>query len=477
MAGDRTLLDGSNEKYGEIEMKRADLVVENARVVTPIGIFEGGIAVEGGRICAVAKDPLLPPADSVIDAGKKILMPGAVDAHTHVYLPGFIKETFKTGTMAAAVGGTTTIIEMPSTDTNTVKNFEERRKIAEGEAIVDFALHSGEIQEERDTLEISGLVRAGTTGFKITMGGGSTAARHDGIILESFMEIGKTGSIAIVHAENHQLYEHFRRKIAQEGRNDPSAYSDSRPNIVEAEAISRAILFARFAGNRLHIAHMTTKEGVELVRDAKDRGQPVTSEVTPQALLLNKNDYLRYKHYIVYNPPARDEEDNLSLWNAINEKIVDCIVTDHCAYTKEEKDVGIKNILETPPGIPGLETKLTLMLSEGVNKGRISLMKLVELCCESPAKIFGIFPRKGAIQVGSDADFLLVDIEKEDKISVDKLRSVGEFTPFEGWRTKGWPVLTVVRGEVVAEDGEVVGKPGYGKFIPSSLASREINEE
>jgi len=299
------------------------------------------------------------------------------------------------------------------------------------------------------------------------MGGGSSAVKNDGIMFESFKRISEAKSVAIVHAENHQLYEFLKNKAVQKGENDPIAYSLSRPNIVEAEAISRAILFAKFGGNRLHVAHMTTKEGVELVRNAKDNWQPVTAEVTPQALLLNKKNYEKCKHYLIMNPPVREKEDNLALWKALNDGTVDCIVTDHCAYSKEEKNVGLKNIWDTPPGIPGLETIIGLLISEGVNKNRIELQRLVQLCCENPARIFGLYPRKGVIRVGSDADFMIIDLKKEEVIQADKLQCIGESTPFEGRQIKGKPILTIVRGQTVADNGNIVGKPGYGKFIPS----------
>lgn len=454
-------------------MKSVDLIIKDARIVTAKDIYTGGIAVDEGKIVSISKDPLLPSADSTIDAGGRAVLPGAIDAHVHVHIPGWLRETFETGTKAAAVGGVTTIIEMPSLDeflTTTVENFEKKKFIGEKEALVDFALRAGEIQEEKDFLEITDLVRAGAAGFKITMGGGSTAIKNDGIMLESFKRIGEAKSVAVVHAENHQLYEFLRKKNLQKGENDPLAYSISRPNIVEAEAISRAILFAKFTGNRLHVAHITTKEGAELVRSAKDNRQFITAEVTPQALLLNKKDYEKYKHYIIMNPPVREKEDNLTLWNSLCDGTIDCIVTDHCAYTKEEKDVGLKNIWNTPPGIPGLETLITLLISEGINKNRIELQKLVQLCCENPAKIFGLYPRKGVIQVNSDADFMIIDLKKKDVIRADKFQCIGEFTPFEGWRIKGKPVLTIVRGQIISDNGNIVGEPGYGKFIPCTPA-------
>lgn len=451
-------------------MSVVDTVIVNAKVATSVGVLRAGLAIDKGKIVAVAKDVNLPRADVKIDVKGKIIMPGAIDAHTHVFIPDLLHETFKSGTKAAAVGGVTTIIEMPSLGewlTTTVENLQRKRRVGEREALVDFALYGGEIQEEKDVLAIADLVNEGVVGFKITMGG-ETAVRNDGIMFDALQRIAEAQSIATVHAENNQLLSYFKRKMISKGRTRFGAYSDSRPNIVEAEAISRAIIYSKEAGNKLHIAHMSTKEGVQLVKRAKDKGLKVTSETCPHYLLFTREDYAKYGPYIIVNPPVRSKEDVLSLWRALTDGTIDNIVTDHCAYYKKEKDIGWNDALDTPPGIPGLETMIPIMLSEGVNKERISLESLIRLTSENPAKIFGLYPRKGAIQVGSDADLIVVDLKKEDTISVERLQCIADFTPFDGWKVKGWPIMTLVRGTVVAREGEVIGKPGFGQFVPST---------
>jgi dihydropyrimidinase/allantoinase len=196
-------------------------------------------------------------------------------------------------------------------------------------------------------------------------------------------------------------------------------------------------------------------------------GLKVTAETCPHYLIFSREDYAKYKHYIIINPPIRTEEDKEALWDGLTKGFIDNVATDHCAYYKSEKDKGLMSLWETPPGIPGLETMLALLLSEGVNKGRISLETLVKITSENPAKNFGLYPRKGSLQIGSDADFVIVDFKKEWTITKDLLKSAGDFTPFEGWKVKGKPIITIVRGEIVAEEGEVLAKEGYGKFIPS----------
>jgi len=447
-----------------------DTIIKNGKIATTRGVYKAGIAIDDGKIVAVAKEPNLPKANSILDISGNFVIPGPIDTHVHIYDPEFIKETFETGTQAAAVGGVTTVLEMPTVGeqaTTTVAGFRWKKKIGEKEAVVDFGLYGGEIMEEKDTLEIADLVREGVVGFKVTFGGGPTAAKNDGIIIDSFQRIAKTGSLASVHAENQQLFFYFKDKVIAEGCKDPVAHSKSRPNIVEAEAILRAALLSRWAGNRVHIAHMSTKEGVELVREAKERGQRITAEVCPHHLLLTKKDYTKFGPYIAINPPVRSKEDVAALWVGLADGTVDALATDHCAFSKNEKDIGWSDIWKTPPGIPNLETGVTLILSEGVNKGRITLERFVGVTSENPARIFGLYPRKGAIEVGSDADLTVVDLKRKHTITADQLRSAGDFTPFDGWKVKGKPILTMVRGAIVAQEGEVVAKPGHGCFIPA----------
>ncbi|MGQ4915745.1 MAG: dihydroorotase [Candidatus Asgardarchaeia archaeon] len=447
-----------------------DLVIKNGKLLIDGEVTSGGIAVENGKIVSIAKDVNLPNADNVIDAKENLILPGVIDGHVHVLIPPYLKENFETGTRAAAVGGVTTIVEMPSLFeyiTTKLENLKWKIDLGEKESYVDFALYGGEIQTDEDLLDIPKLIEHGVVGFKITMGG-ETAYKHEGIFYDALRRIASGNSLATVHAENNQLLDFFYKEVeARMKRGEYVTYSDSRPNVVEAEAISRAILYSSFTGTRLHIAHMSTKEGVELVRHAQQQELPVTAEATVHHLMFTVEDYEKYKHYIITNPPARTKDDQLALWEGLREGVITNIVTDHCAFTKEEKDQGKDNFLKTPAGVHGLETEVRLILSEGVSKGRITLDTFVKVMAENPAKLFGLYPRKGVIAVGSDADVIIVDIDKEEKITADILQSVGDYTPYEGWIVKGVPLMTIVRGTVVAEGWEVVGKKGYGTYIPS----------
>jgi allantoinase len=425
-----------------------DSVLINGRILTNGFLCKAGIAIDDGKIVAIANDINLPKADSTININGKIALPGLIDPHVHINRK-WAAESFETGTRAAAVGGITTILDMPTVNsqrdvlpTTTVEGLRWKKELGEKQAIIDFGLYGGEIQKWENTCAIENLVSEGVVGFKITFGG-SGESIDDGVVMEAFRKIAKAEVVVSIHAENQMLIQYFRGRLVSEGRKDPIAHSKSRPNLVEAEAISRGILYSQEAGNMLHIAHMSTREGVKLVENAKLRGLKITAETCPHYLFLTKEDYARYGPRIVINPPIRSKEDAAALWRGLSSGI----------------------IWETPAGVPGLETSASLMLSEGVNKGRISLERYVQISSENPAKIFGLYPRKGAIQLGSDADITVIDLRKEKTIRASQMKGASDFTPFEGWRVKGGSVMTIVRGIVVAQDGEVYGKPGYGQFI------------
>jgi len=450
-------------------MQLVDLVLKNGKIATSSGIFEAGIAIDGEKIVAIAKDDALPKADLTIDMKHNVALPGIIDSHVHVCTPEGIRETFETGTKAAAAGGVTTIIEMPSLWsrlTTTMKNLQWKKQTGEKQAFVDFALYGGEIQDEKDLNEIEDLIKAGVVGFKITMGG-RTAIKDDATLMKALQKISKMDSTASFHAENNSLLKYFKTKLMDEGRNDLEAHADSRPPLIEVEAISRAILYSKISDSKIHICHLTTKEGVKLVERAKRKGIKITSETCPHFLFFTREDYSQYGPSIITNPPLRSKHDVEALWNGLAKGTVDIIVTDHCAYSKKEKEIGWTDVWKTPVGIPGLETLVCLLLSEGVNKKRITLERFVQISSETPAKIFGLYPKKGTIRVGSDADITIIDLKKENVISGDKLQCVADYTPFEGWKVRGWPILSLVRGKIVMENGEIKGRSGFGKFIPS----------
>lgn len=393
------------------------------------------------------------------------MIPGALDAHVHIYSPGWLEEDFRSGTRAAAAGGVTTVFDMPSVAphaTNNVTSFLEKRRAAERNATVNFALYGGEVQNEDDAAQIGALATAGVIGFKFILGGAGFI-KDDSVLYTGFEEIKKANSIAIVHAENEALVRLFRSRL-QAKRHDPAAFLDARPQIIEDEALQKSILFARTTGCRLHIAHLPSKRGVELVANAKRQGLSVTAETCPHYLLLSRKGYRKCGHLIVVTPPIRNLADQKALWIGLKKQVIDILATDHCAYMRRVKDAGKASVWNTPGGIPGLETLLPLMLTFGVNKGKLTIRQLTKLTAEVPARIFGLRHRKGVIRVGADADLVVLDLKRVYRFNVDDMESIADFTPFDGWKMKGKPVMTIVNGQIAMEEGQVFDRT-TGKFV------------
>ena len=445
------------------------LVINGGKIVTPNGVFEAGIAVEAGKIVAVAKNSHLPKADKEIDASRKYIFPGAVDAHAHIYDPKFVyREDFKTGTTAAAAGGVTTIIDMVlQSPVDSPKRVQEKIAIGEHESLVDFSLHAGMMNRENHKW-VSDIVKSGVASFKAFM---CAPYRVDEETLSVIMrKVQQQNGIVDVHAEDEEITKELTRKLKKEGRTDPLAHNESRPSAAEEKAVSRAISIAASTGVHLHIAHLTTKEGVTLIGNAKRNGIKVTAETCPHYLFFTKRDVRRLGPYLKVNPPLKLEEDLDALWKGLAAGTIDIMTSEHAPGTRDEKEVGWKNIWDAWGGVPSIETMLPVLISAGVHKGRLSLERLCSVMCEKPAKIFGLYPRKGAIAVGSDADLMVVDLKQEKKVRSDLLHYKCGWTPYEGSVLKGWPTLATVRGEVIMENGDIVGKSGFGEFVAMRMA-------
>jgi dihydroorotase len=446
-----------------------DLVIRNGKIVTPQVVYEGDdIAVEKGRIAAIAKSGTFSGCRESIDVSRKFILPGIIDIHVHFREPGFTyKEDFETGSMAAVAGGITTIYDMPNNKPflKTAKDFHEKMELVRSKAYVDFGLIAAVVRDNIE--EIPRLAEAGVGAFKIFMSDvAGEAPPDDGAMLKAFRLIARTGLRIGVHAENDSLVNFFTTELIKQGRTDPLAYVEAHPNLAEAEAIQRAILLASHAGCRLHIYHMSSREGVELVRAAKRKGHPISAETSPVYLLMNRHDMDRIGPLLKVSPPVRSSEDAEALWQGLLDGTVEVIGTDHAPHTLEEK---LKdNIWEAKGGLPGVETSVPLMLTQ-VQSGRLSLRDYVKVASEYPARLFNLYPRKGTIQVGSDADFTIVDLEKEGMIRSERLHSKSKMTPFEGWKVKGLPIYTIIRGRVVMKDGEITGRP-QGEFVRPIVA-------
>ncbi len=429
----------------------------------PEGIIRGELAVEKGRILEIAASGL-PKADREIDAKEKIVMPGAIDTHVHLYDRRYLsREDFRNGSAAAAVGGVTSVIMMPlDTPMLTPRTIKNIIKLGQKESLIDFALHAGNMTTD-SIKNIPKLASLGIKSFKAF-----TCAPYcikDPMLGELMTAIKNVDGIVFVHAEDDKVLQEQTERLLKEGRKDPLAHAESRPNEAEEKAVDKVIKLAKRAGCKLHLAHITTRQGTELVKKAKDKRMRVTAETSPHYLFFTREDMRRLGPYLKVNPALKTGEDCAALWDALAKGVIDIVSTDHAPGTKAEKEIGWKNIWTAQIGIPGVETLLPLMLGEGVTKGRLTLERLVDALCTRPAQIFGLHPRKGVIREGSDADLVLVDLKKEMTITAEKLHYKVGWTPYEGMRVKGAPVMTISRGIVVAEDEDVIGNPGHGQFL------------
>ena len=441
-----------------------DLIIQTGTTVTPSGSFRAEIAVRDGKIWAIGGKGSLPDASEKLDATGLHVLPGVIDDHVHFREPGMTyKEDFETGSRAAAAGGVTTIFDMPNTapPLTDVKTLAEKVALAKGRSYVDFVLYAAVTDSNVDQLKP--LAEAGIGGFKVFMGEttGYIRCPDDGLIYEAFQRIRETGRRVGAHAENDAILQHIKRRLVALGRKDPIAHLESRPSLAEAEAISRAILLSEAAGNSFHVFHLSTREGLNYVKEARLRGLPVTAEVLVSHLLLDDRDYERIGNLIRLNPPIRTQEHQRAMWEGLQQGWIDNIATDHAPHSYKEKTA--ENVWDTACGFIGVETALPLMLTE-VNRGRLTLEHYVRLVSENPARVWGIYPKKGAIQIGSDADFTLVDLKAEGRIEASRLHNKNTLNPYEGRTVKGLPRYTVLRGKLIMADGEVVGSP-IGEWV------------
>ena len=446
-------------------MVSVDLVIRGGTVVTSGGMFRANVAVKDGKIYAFTAVSEVLSADKVIDAEGLYVLPGVIDEHVHCRDPGLThKEDFKTCTEAAAAGGVTTIFDMPN-NIPPIKDVEALRlKIHEAEkkAIVDYGLYG--LLTVGSLPHVMPLVENGVIGFKMFMGPttGNIPPPSDGEMLDLFSVIAKTGLRIAIHAETQSIIDYLISKLRLEGRKDPRAHLESRPAIVEEEAIRRVSLYARETGARIHIVHVASARALDAIRDAKNMGINITAETCPHYLLLDDSYYEKSGIIIKVNPAIKSKNDQAALWDAINNGLIDTLGTDHAPHTPDEKFKD--DVFEAAAGFPGLETFVPLMLTQ-VNAGRLSLTRFVQLTSENPAKAFGIWPQKGSLFIGSDADFTIVDLKATTKIRADKFHSKAKWSPFDGWEVKGIPVYTIVRGNIVMDHGEIITTKPIGKMV------------
>ncbi|KUO42203.1 MAG: hypothetical protein APU95_05420 [Hadesarchaea archaeon YNP_N21] len=453
-----------------------DAVIKNCRIVGIDGVVSGGIGIDGGKIVAIAKDQNLPSADEYVDAKGRFVIPGVIDPHVHYSLYRPYEEDCKSETRAAVCGGITTEALMTWGGMDKLlasykEKFEEAKSTVERHALANVAFIAC-LFTDQHIREIPEYARdLGITQFKhcLFLRGKDAEAlgipSFDDTKLYTALEIASTLAppvISMIHAENVEIYYAIKEKLMKNGRKDLRAWTEAKPSICESEAVNRVIAISEYLNVPIYLVHISSSESLDIAVQAQARGSKVIVETCPQYLSLSWKDFPENYVPAKCNPPLRDERHIEKLWWGIQKGYVHCIGSDHCASVGK----GELDIWSAPAGLPGLETLLPVMLSEGVNKGRISMEKLVEVCCHNPAKVLGIHPQKGTIAVGSDADLVIVDLDESRRVKVENLHTASDFTPYEGRELKGWPVLTMVGGNIVMEDGEITGKPGVGKYIP-----------
>ena len=449
-----------------------DLIIKNGTVVNASGSFRADVGVSDGKIVCLADRIDVSGGDQVVDAYGKLVLPGAIDAHTHLAMPfgGTVSaDDYFAGTRAAACGGTTTVFDFALQDfgekmTDTVKR---RDALAAPNAAVDYSFHVAVKDVANGLIDGIGECAAiGIPSFKVFMvyDFGVT----DGVFFQVLQKAREVGALIEVHAENNELVNTLTKQYLAEGKTSAWYHYMSRPEFVEGEADLRAIQWAKATGAPLYIVHLANKQGVEAVTKAKDEGYEIYAETCPQYLEFTSEVYQREDgRNFVCSPPMKGAESRAALWEAIRRGDIDTVATDHCPFQSYEKDWGKDDFTKIPNGCAGIENMYPYMLS-AANSGRISFEKAVALCSANPAKIFGC-RSKGEIAVGKDADLVIYDPEKEFTITNEKMHSDCDHTIWEGVTVHGYPVRTYSRGRLVYRDGEFVGEKGWGKLVRCRL--------
>lgn len=444
----------------------ADLVIRNGTLVSHDAMIAASLAIKDGRILAIGGDAAMPPASESFDAEGLHILPGAIDVHVHFRDPGYPhKEDWAAGTAAAAFGGVTTVFDMPNTvpPTGDAATLAAKHAIAAQKACVDFGLYG--LLGEDTIAHVGALIDGGVIGFKLYMGNtfGKIPSPSTGAMLEAFEVVAPTGKRISLHAETNSIMERRQERLMAAGRRDPLAHLASRPAVVAVEAVSRAAILAEWTGARIHILHISSADELRPLREAKARGVDITGETCPHYLLLSSDDYHHLAGIIRVNPPVREARNQAPLWAALGDGTIDMIATDHAPHTPEEKTRN--DIWAVECGFPGVETQMPLMLSE-VNAGRLTLCDYVRLSAYNPAKTWGLYPRKGALLPGADADLALIDLSREHTLADAALQSRSKISPWNGRRVKGLPLHTLVRGRFVMKDRRLSeGAQGWGRSV------------
>ncbi|MFQ5770333.1 MAG: dihydropyrimidinase [bacterium] len=452
--------------------QRLELLISNGEVVKSSGARLLDVGVRGGKI--VALEPAIEAeADRRIDASGKLVFPGFIDAHTHMGIP--IKDTqsaddFESGSMAAAFGGVTTILDftVQEKDQSLKDSVETRIHKAVGKCHVDFGLHVNITDEPEMRLwEIPELVDEGFSSYKVF-----STYREAGMMVtwaqfeQILAKVNSRGGLLMLHAEDNEVVESCTTDFISEGETEPIFHALSRPADAEGQAIWRAAEIAGALEAPLYIVHLSSFDGLEMAQEAQELGFEIYLETCPQYLLLNEEQYMTENgHLWITTPPLRGKEDAESLWEALADGSIDVVATDHCPFTLQQKESGGRVFHQTPNGLPGVETLFPLMYTYGVIKGRISLERMVQVLAKNPARIFGLYPRKGAIEIGADADLVIWEPNAESVLRAKDLHGNADWSPYEGITIKGKLEYTILRGQILVQDNKFMGEAVFGKLL------------
>jgi dihydropyrimidinase len=451
------------------------LLIKNGEIVTPDERYTADIFCEDETITRIDREINVPNDAEVIDATGKYVFPGFIDPHVHIYLPfmgTFAKDTHETASRAALVGGTTTLIEMicPRCEEKPLEAFELWLGKAQGASACDFSFHMGvtryDDEAERDLKEI---VRRGVSSFKIFLAYKDALGVNDEQLYKTLQLAKSLGVITTAHCENADLVAELQKKLLGEGKTGPKWHYWSRPPVVEAEGVHHLMTFAEMTGAHVYIVHLSCEEALREALRGAERGVRVWVETLIQYLLLDrthaeKPDFEGAK--AIMSPPLRDKKNQDVLWNGLHQRFVSTLATDHAPFDfTTQKSMGRDDFTKIPNGIPSLEDRINLYFTHGVKGGRIDLHRFIDTASTQTAKIFGLFPRKGTIQPGSDADLVVYDPSYRGKISSKTHQMNLDYNSFEGFEIEGRPYLVTVRGKVAAREGQFVGDKGRGKFL------------
>ncbi|MEX2139399.1 MAG: dihydropyrimidinase [Pirellulales bacterium] len=455
------------------------LLIKNGEVVTETEQLAADVLCEGETITAIGQNLRPPPGTETIDAAGKLVFPGFIDPHVHIYLPfmgTYAKDTWESASRAALVGGTTTLIEMicPARSQQPLAAFELWRSKTEGRSACDYSFHMGVTRFDEDTAsQLREIVNAGIASFKVFLAYKDAFALDDAELFQTLSLAKELGVIVTAHCENAALVDAMQRRLLAAGKTGPEWHEPSRPTVVESLGVHYLTTFAELTGAHVYVVHTSCREALREANQARTRGVCVWVEALIQHLLLDKT-YAERPHFegskYVMSPPLRESENHNELWSALRTGEMSTVASDHAPFDfRGQKDLGRDDFTKIPNGIPALEDRVNLLYTYGVRRGKLELTRFVDLASTQAAKIFGLYPRKGTIAVGSDADLVVYNPAYRGQISAKTQHMNVDYNAFEGWPIEGRPHVVTVRGEVQVREGQFVGTMGRGQMLRREL--------